>query len=1398
MISMQGKRAMNYANVPAVRLLVLGLVLNLSFSACGDDPPPPPAPTVAMAEVIRGDFSLRRGEQLTPVRAPARVEEETTVLSGPGGRGSLRMDSGAWVLFDRDSSAVVRLEGLTLEGGRLWIDAARAEETRVDTGHGTVSALGATFAVALEGAEAHIYCGSGEVTYQSDDGEGRLVQGETLVLGAGDPRVEAAELWDDWTGGLSDPSPEPPHGPSYVGVLRGRRIDQLGQARTALPIRSHEVSAAFRGDLVETTVIQTFFNARSDVLEAEYGVRMPADAIVTDFSVDQGGGFSPGVVAPMATNDGYDLAWAPAATATSRLTWDGPERLRARINPVPPGATVRVSITYTEWLERRGELRTWVYPMERGADAPQIGEFVLEVDASGAHAQAYRAGMGAVVEGGHVVLRRSDYRPTADFYLDLVDAGPPDGAVARAYVTSVSNSDAPEGDEKYVLFDLPTAGIEDSDDAPPIDHPLELVLVVDVSGATDDEDLELSRAIVESVLRQLAPTDRVTLRLGDVRARVPEGVTAEPTEASDATREAILEGLAHADLGGATDIAAMLRDAARVVAGRPRGAVLYLGDAIPTTGYLDATAISQALSSVDAPPRFFAFAVGDGANIDLLRALFADQAQAVGERTVAARAVMGVLAAAARPTLRGVSVTLGEGIERVYPRPPITAREGAHIRLVGRLVGDLPAEVTLRGSRDGEIVETTYRVEQRDINDGGDVRKRWGAGRLRQLMDADAGREAMVELGVRFSLLSPWTSLVVGGSYGTPYMPVLGFDHDPAAHAFFLAGGAPGMTAEHLDGGAGWRRRARRPAAAPATAPERTWVSRVSAGEDEAPPRTGGGAGSGPGDGGLSRASVARALAMGTRGPRGCYERKLTVRPDLAGSVTVSVSVDGAGRVDEARIVTSSLSARDVDACILTEVRGLRYPVTGAFAKVEVSHVYSFAMGSRAFGQRRQCSDASRQGLDTRQRLWRERLVSSSGVAGALHVYREASSFCETGSWRARRTLLRMMLRHVGGVAAQVRLYRAFGGESTVAAFLRRAILRNVRTPQDVEVVRAGLGIDAPVDWGVFSRIYKANTDPDARLRLVRTWLEVIPEEMDLRLRLLALLEETDKLPEARRLARDLRGAPLADARVRTAVGEFWLRQDDVDEARRVFSEIVETAPLDPWARKRLGDLYRTHGWYDDAYREYQTLARLRPNDDGVLLDLARAAAGAHRIDEALRLEQRLSETADAGAKEGVAELARLWTRVRLARLASQDLDEATARALRRRTRETGALREPPAIFVALVWEHPDDLPELFLSYPGRTDEEGDETWEQAEVRGDRQGIAATDIRDREDGDYLFEVRREDQDALRDTVGELVVVVAPATDDQRVLLVPVRLTREVRKLRFSLAGAELREVPTRD
>jgi Ca-activated chloride channel family protein len=1366
------------------------LLTALTLSACGDDHDP--APTVATAEVIRGGFTLTREDHTEHVIDRARVENEAEAATAQDGRGVVMLDSGGWLLFDRNSKAKIELARVTLTQGRIWVDASNAEETTITTSHGSVSASNATFAVQFGANGTSVYCGSGELTYHSGEWGDRLAQGESIVLnGTTEPEAEPEDLWDDWTGGLADPGRARYPEATHLGVLSGRRLDEMGVARTPLPVRAHEVNVRVIGDLAITEVVQTFFNARSDSLEGEWLVRLPRGAIVQTFAINRGAGFEESTINATQVGERYELAWAGQYEQGARLTYDGPDRLRARVHPIAPGATVQVRMRYSEWLDRTADRRTYVYPMRVEGEPPLLGEFILTVNTSGAGTmRAMRAGMGARVENGNVVLRRSDFRPRADFYLDVYDEEAPPSDEVGSYVVSAHDEITgghAEGDESYVLFDIPTESIfARGDDAET--PPLELVMLLDVSGETDPEDLEIARAVIEAVLRQVTPTDKIAIRLADVSAHVPEGAPEGLVPATDENREALLESIARVNLGGATDLGRSLREAAQLVAGRPRAAVLYLGDGLPTTGDLDATALRATLATLDAPPRFFGLAVGDGSNVGLLRRLFDGEAQQVTERTDAARAVMRVLAIAAQPTLRGVTVDLGENVERVYPRPPILVPNGQHLRLVGRLVGDMPTRITIRGTLDGEDKTVPLNVRRDLIEDEGDIRRRWGASRLAELIDEDAGREAMVDLGLRFSIVSPWTSLIVGGVSGGEIAPIQGFDHDPLSIAWGIGGGSANVEAADLTSDAGgWRRRLRRSAPDAAIAPEATWVSRVSAaGPAEEPipagqpPQSAFGA-----DGGLARASVQRALASGERGPRGCYERRSIVRPDLAGDLTVEVAVDGDGNAQSVNIVSSSIGDDDVQRCVQTEIRGLRFPATGNAGTVTVQHTLSFQMPEREFGSRRQCSDASQQPLEVRRGLWRERLASNAGTHGALSVWREASRMCELNNWRARRTLLTMMIGHVGGVPGQVELYHAFSGNEAMADYLRRIILRNVRSPDDVLAVRGGLGLDVPVDWTLFSRLWRSNEDPQFRLRLVRRWLEVVPEEMDLRLRLLSLLEQVNELGEARRLARELRADPLADARVRTAVGEFWLRQENEAEARRVFSEIVERTPLDPWARRRLGDLYRAHSWPDDAYREYRTLSRLRPGDGNVLLLLARAAADAERIDEALRLEQRLSESTDPTETEGAAGFARLWTTVRLARLKLGAENDETRVAIRRRERESGALRDPPAIFAAMTWSHPDDHPLLFARYPS-TDQ--DVSWETIELGGADHGIYATNIREREEGPYLFEARRTELDEIRDITGELLVITNLGTPEERIVTTPITLSRTNRRARFSLAA----------
>ncbi len=1362
------------------RIAVASALVALVGCSGASPPPTTPQATVATADIVRGSMTLTREGTSETVAGRARVETGATVATGADGRGSLSLDSGAWVLLDRDSSLVLELARVELAGGRVWIDASQSDETVIDTAAIHLVAHDATLAVAIVDGATRVYVGSGEVAFTAvgftgDDAEGTVAQGESLTASAGQaPTLAPEAMWDDWTGGLADPARTRLRTVEPIGVLSGRRLDEVGVARTPLPIRSHDVRVAVTGDLANTQITQTFFNARSDSLEGEWTIRVPRGAIVQSFEVDRGYGYEVATPAAVGLGAGYTLSWMGAELQEARLAYDGPERLRARIHPIAPGASVAVRLRYTEWLDRVGNRRTYVYPMRGDGEPPLLSELVLDVDLSGAGVGPVRAGMGAVTENAHVVLRQSDARPRADFVLDLYD-GPaePPREGARIYTIGAGvgrlEETPAEGREAYALFDIPTESLGVADDAEPAGPtPLELVLLLDVSGATDPEDLEIARAVIESVLRQLAPDDRVTLRLADVRAHVPEGGDEELGIVNDATREAMLGSIARVDLGGATDLGQALREAASLVAGRPRGAVLYLGDALPTTGALDATAIRTVLASIDAPPRFFGLAIGETANVDLLRAVFGEAATQVRDRESASRTVMTMLADAARPTLRGVTVDLGEGIERVYPRGPLTLPVGSHLRLVGRQADDsMPSTITIRGTRDGRAFETTMAAVSSTLDDQGDVRRRWAVSRLGELIDADAGREALVDLGLRFGIVTPWTSLALGGSATIPIPIVRLFDRDPLATPWSLGGGSASVRSADLGGDAdGWRRRMPSEGrAAIAIAPETTWSQRVPGSTVTATPS---------GDGGLARAAAVRTLREGERGPRQCYERRAIVRPDLRGDVTVEVTVGPDGAVRESRVSTSSLGDDDVERCVVTEVRGLAFPATEG-ETVTITHRFSFRVPEREFGGRRECSTASSQPLEVRRQLWQERLEAMyTSLDGVIAVYRQARAQCELSTWRARRTLLDLSLARFPSLEQKVAFVVSLSGDPAARSYLHRVILRFVSTPDQVRYVRQVLGLEPQVEWLVFARLWQSTSSPEARLRVVRRWLEVAPDDLDLRLRLLSLLEQTSALPEARRVARELRADPLSDAKVRTEVGEFWLRQNDEAEARRVFSEIVEHTPLDPWARQRLGDLYRAHGWHDDAYREYRTLSVLRPDDGEVLLLLARAAAGAGRIDEALRLEQRLAESTDPGDDAGAASSARLWSWLRLSELAATAESDAMRDDARRRMRENGVLRDPPAMLVAITFDHPDDGMQLRVRHP--TFDPLD-PFEAADLGAIGHGLVAMRVGEREDGEYRFQLIRNDRENLRDQTCTLVVLIAPGTPDERRIATEVTLSR---------------------
>jgi hypothetical protein len=283
--------------------------------------------------------------------------------------------------------------------------------------------------------------------------------------------------------------------------------------------------------------------------------------------------------------------------------------------------------------------------------------------------------------------------------------------------------------------------------------------VLDASAATDTSALAAARATTAALLAHLGPDDRAPCGPATPPCAPSPRSSGEFLATDAARRQAILEGLARLDRGGATDLGAVVAEAASKLDPKRRGAVVYVGDGRPTVGELSLRAsCASASTGCPRPVRIFAVGVGHEANMGVLKGIARGAfAERVTDGHGAARTALRLLEEAERPVWLGATVDLGPGVERVFPRElgALAADETALV--VGRLAGEPPKQVVIKGAGG----QSTVPLVTMPIRDDGDMRRRWAEGRLVQLLDEGAGRAAVVEVGARYSIITPFTSLYV-------------------------------------------------------------------------------------------------------------------------------------------------------------------------------------------------------------------------------------------------------------------------------------------------------------------------------------------------------------------------------------------------------------------------------------------------------------------------------------------------------------------------------------------------------------------------------------------------------------------------------------------------------------
>jgi Ca-activated chloride channel family protein len=98
--------------------------------------------------------------------------------------------------------------------------------------------------------------------------------------------------------------------------------------------------------------------------------------------------------------------------------------------------------------------------------------------------------------------------------------------------------------------------------------------------------------------------------------------------------------------------------------------------------------------------------------------------------------------------------------------------------------------------------------------------------------------------------------------------------------------------------------------------------------------------------GSLDKNLIHRVIQQNLAQLRACYERQLAIEPTLQGRVVLEFVIDDKGRVAQVRIVESTLSSEAVESCVMSKAKAWRFPAVKGGGTVLVRYPIVFKPAS--------------------------------------------------------------------------------------------------------------------------------------------------------------------------------------------------------------------------------------------------------------------------------------------------------------------------------------------------------------------------------------------------------------------------------------------------------------------
>jgi hypothetical protein len=646
--------------------------------------------------------------------------------------------------------------------------------------------VGASVVVRARGADrAGITVEKGKLTLKADNGQVMvLLSGESAEIAKGRPPERSASFV------TVEPRRTPVSEPPVIAQAEPRGLGRMtarvpGQNDVVAGVRlvSHHVEANIRDGLARTEVEEVFYNDTSRVLEGRYVFPLPADASISRLALWVNDKPVEGEIvekkrAAAIFKEIVDDTVRPRDPAL--LEWVAGGDFSLKIFPLPAKGSRKVRIAYDQVVkESSGRIR-YSYPLSVGSErATTIDDFSMQVRVTDTRAPVeeletprYATSKSNEERGVRVAFSAKKFVPANDFVVSYARPTQ-DEADLAAYVPSW-------GELKGVGLDGAARGADGNGyvalrlraDLPmgmtPAHVRRDRAIIVDASHSQSKETLEGEAKLAVGLVRQLDADERfVVLACDSACVAYPTSGLATPSEEHFTELE---RWLASRSPSGSSDVAGALIDAARRLESHGSAQVVYIGDGSPSSGELSADRIAARVGPIMRAHKVDLRFLGAGRSIDevVVGALAQDLGATYESVTTGEsldRRIADLAMAMRSPVIRAANVEVPSSFVDVYPRTLRNLRLGEQVVLVGRLHGQEPGLVRLRGEIAGETYTLTRPVRwtAEASRQNPLVPRLWS---LAKITDLESSTDAatvkqIVDMSKRYHVMSRYTSLLV-------------------------------------------------------------------------------------------------------------------------------------------------------------------------------------------------------------------------------------------------------------------------------------------------------------------------------------------------------------------------------------------------------------------------------------------------------------------------------------------------------------------------------------------------------------------------------------------------------------------------------------------------------------